>query len=357
MIPRLHRYVASEALRGTAAALAAVMMLVVLGIVYSYWHKGYSAVLGEVCLYSLPQAFGYALPVAYFAGVLLAVSRIAASSELTVIRAGGLSLVHLYAPLLAAGAVLACLLAVVWDRAVPWGEKRIERVTHEAAFDMLRSLDPNRRGRLVLDDMTINFLPASPDGKRPVEMVRESEGGRRFVHADHSVMEDAPDGGISVKLVHGFVIDEGSGDYPRTNFDTLTFTIPPPSEDRPPRTFTLPFRALLAEAERAAESDPALARKYLAHAAYTLAASLAVFFMVFPALPLGLLLAGGGRLAGVSAALAYVFVVYYPLLLGGKFLARRGAMDPWLALQAPNAAGLVVGLVLYLAVARKGLMR
>ena len=73
------------------------------------------AVLG----FLMAMLTAYAVPVAFLFGILLAVGRLSADSEITAMRACGLGMRHLVAPVLALGIAVSALTATLMIRSEP----------------------------------------------------------------------------------------------------------------------------------------------------------------------------------------------------------------------------------------------
>lgn len=86
----------------------------------------------RVCLYEVPGNFYELFPIAVLIGTIFSLSRLAQSSEFTILRTGGLGPGRALGLLAALGAVFALVTFVVGDHVVPAGERAAERVKLEA---------------------------------------------------------------------------------------------------------------------------------------------------------------------------------------------------------------------------------
>ena len=359
-IPRLHRYFIVEILRGSLSAFAAVFIIVSVGMLFSYWQDGYAAHLLTILGYSIPQIFVFAVPVSFFAGIVLALGRVASEQEFTLLRACGVGLSQVYIPLAFFSLLVTSLLLVIWDRVVPWGEAHIRATINEAAFDALKGLDGKERRRVVMPNMEITFFETTGRNLRPISVIQSDETTKRMIYADNFNVTFPPDESyVSIELVHGFITDETDENLPKTNFNSLTFDIPGPKERKPDVYINrnlLSLTGVLFEAARImdvashaanpleAQKLERVARRHVAHFHYIVATSVAPLFLLFVAVPLALLLGRGGRVIGISAAVLFIFAVYYPLLLGGRHLAESGApIASWISLNLPNIGAVIVG--------------
>ena len=61
-------------------------------------------------------------------GCALAISRLTRDSEITVMRMAGISVRRIFVPILAVGVVVSCLAYAIQEKAVPWAQKRSNRI-------------------------------------------------------------------------------------------------------------------------------------------------------------------------------------------------------------------------------------
>lgn len=86
----------------------------------------------RVCLYEVPGNFYELFPIAVLIGTIFSLSRLAQSSEFTILRTGGLGPARALGLLAALGAVFALVTFVVGDHVAPAGERAAVRVKVEA---------------------------------------------------------------------------------------------------------------------------------------------------------------------------------------------------------------------------------
>lgn len=89
----------------------------------------------ELVLLLIPGLLPYALPLGVLTGILLAFGRLSAQSELTAMKAGGVSLARAARPALLAAGVLALLSAWLNLEAAPWANSEFRRLLMGAAND------------------------------------------------------------------------------------------------------------------------------------------------------------------------------------------------------------------------------
>ena len=93
----------------------------------------------QVFLWNLPEEVVLVIPMALLLGTLLAMQRLSGESEVTAMKAGGISLVRMVAPLLAAGVIMSFVTFILQEIVVPYASERITTIestaiTHTSAF-------------------------------------------------------------------------------------------------------------------------------------------------------------------------------------------------------------------------------
>lgn len=167
-------------------------------------------VIGEVFLLSLPFIVAMTLPMAVLVAVLYAFSHLAADQEITAMRASGLSVGQLLAPVLVAGVVVAAVNFAFVDQILPRSNTRLRNLwldigrkkpTFELREQVVNPLPPSRY-----------FLRASriDAGSGRMKNVTIYDMGlvqkRRIVYADSGRMAFTPNQqDISLLLWHGTV--------------------------------------------------------------------------------------------------------------------------------------------------------
>lgn len=77
----------------------------------------------EVFLWQLPGIFVLAIPMALLLGVLLAVQRLSGESEITAMKAGGITFLRIAAPMLIAGVVMSFVTLLLQEQVVPFARE------------------------------------------------------------------------------------------------------------------------------------------------------------------------------------------------------------------------------------------
>ena len=85
--------------------------------------------VGRMVVYLMPSLLVFTIPMAFLLAVLLAFGRLSADNEITVMKAGGVSLVQLMPPVLACGIVAMLMTLAASTLGVPWGNNAFKRLS------------------------------------------------------------------------------------------------------------------------------------------------------------------------------------------------------------------------------------
>ncbi|HYZ16403.1 MAG TPA: LptF/LptG family permease, partial [Candidatus Acidoferrum sp.] len=86
----------------------------------------------EYFLWSMPQFVLYVIPMALLLGTLLAMQRLSGESEIVALKAGGISLTRVVAPLLVVGFVVSLIALGIQELVVPFATDKAAYVQQEA---------------------------------------------------------------------------------------------------------------------------------------------------------------------------------------------------------------------------------
>ena len=306
----------------------------------------------------------YAIPVAFLFGVLVSVGRLSADSEITAMRALGVSLAQFTLPFLGLALLVSALTAVLLTDVEPAARRRLRAVVSEIAarggiiepgvFNELDRLGSrllfveerdqgNRLSGVVISDRT---QPA-----RPFTVVAES-GFFSF---------DGETGTAHVALERGDIHlepeDPADTQYQRIAFASFDYAFDMSAvlgagfeRLRPREMSTQEIREVLAHFDAQGGDPPPQVRvktrqHYEIQLHRRLALPLAPLLFAAVGVPLGLRRTRGARSWGVLLCVALVFG-YYMLLSSGVYLAEQGALPAAVGIWLPNAIFAAVAVVL-----------
>ncbi|HUL73933.1 MAG TPA: LptF/LptG family permease [Vicinamibacterales bacterium] len=156
-VPRprlLDVYVSAQYLRVAALAFAAFLGLYYIGTVIDLSDKvlkgqATAGILGQYLWYSTPQFIAYVVPTATLVAVLATIGGLTRSSELTVMRACGVSLYRAAVPLLALALVWSGLLFFLQERVIAQAQRKADALSDVIHGRPARTLDVENRNWLA----------------------------------------------------------------------------------------------------------------------------------------------------------------------------------------------------------------
>ena len=357
----LSLFVTREVVAYTLIGLAAItLVMVARGIVRVLDHligAGFAVedLLRMVSLLATTLAI-YALPVSFLFGVLLAIGRMASDLEITAMRACGVGMRGLLAPI----ALLGVLISLSTLALSLEGEPAARRAMSAAVRTLLvrgASVEPGRFNSV--GDRTLYVDEREGKNRlRGVLISDRSDPERPFlVFAESGEMQlDEASAELHLSLergdVHIEVKSDGQERYQRVGFERLEYKIDVAKllgPTHPPRPREMPLAELRAVTERIAagtteplrDSPPSYAMNL--ERRYALPAAPALFALV--GVPLGMQRKRGARSYGVIVCALLAFG-YYALVSFGESLATEKGFPPRLAAWLPNLIYAAVGTVL-----------
>src|SRR5271165_2583662 len=328
--------------------------------------------VGQIFLFTLPTTFMVTLPMGVLVGILIGLSRLAADSEVTAIRASGMG-AGMFVRVVSMFAIAAWLLALFNSiYLAPSAARALDKLqdrlkASQASFEIqprvfyeefknhvlyVQDAIPSKGQSLwrgvFLADITDPASPSITLAERGA-LLSESPEKIRF-HLEDGTQQE--------------LIPKAKDQYSITTFEStdLPVALPSASEhgfrDLQP-VAELSLHGLLRNAaqERATGAslvkiDPVSssydylkARYYEIEFHRRFAFPTACLVLAVVGIPLGLSAHKGGRSAGFVLTIVLVFVYYFFSLVGVS-LARQGKMTPWLGVWAGNIFFFLCGLLL-----------
>lgn len=232
-VPILYRYVFGEIFAPFAISLSiftSILFLIrSLKLVDLVVNKNVPA--SEMILlfsYIIPRFFEIALPMSCFLGIILAFTKLSSSSELVVMRATGIGLHRLIAPVLFFSFLLFCLSMLMSSTVTPWANHRLGKGMFEIAKTKISSgLIPgvfNEMGQLTVYAERIEGHGQRLNNVIIADRLDESSI-KNFISKHGRIVADDKARNLSIQLYDGS-IHEGRGDnYNVTYFDVNNILI------------------------------------------------------------------------------------------------------------------------------------
>ncbi|MDR3749577.1 MAG: LPS export ABC transporter permease LptF [Acidobacteriota bacterium] len=326
----------------------------------------------EIFLFTVPTTFTITLPMGVLVGILVGLSRMAADSEVTAMRASGMG-VGMFIRAISIFAIAAWTLGMFNSiylapkSAIALDHLQERLKSSQASFEIQpRVFYEEFKNTVVYVQDAIPsagqslwrgiFLADTSDPASP--KVTQAQRG--------ALLSDSPDK-LRFHLEDGTqqeLVPKAKDQYSITTFESTEIPIQVPvSADRSPRDLLpvaeLSLRDLLSNAareQRAAlsivRSDPATSSYDLLKARYyqiefhrRLALPAACLVLAMVGIPLGLSARKGGKSTGFVLTILLVFV-YYFFSLTGVSLARQGRLPPWEGVWVGNMVFFLCGLLL-----------
>ncbi|MGH7658163.1 MAG: LptF/LptG family permease, partial [Gemmatimonadales bacterium] len=168
------------------------------------------SVIGEVFALSIPFIIAMTLPMAVLTAVLYTFTHLAADNEITAIRAGGISIPQLVAPVLLTGALVALLNFGFTDQILPRSNTRLRSLLvdigrKKPTFE-LREQVINDLGQEGISLRATRIDPVSGRMRGVTIFDLGNQSGRRIIYADSGRMAMTPDGtDLSLRLYDGTI--------------------------------------------------------------------------------------------------------------------------------------------------------
>ena len=328
--------------------------------------------VAELFLLTLPVACTITVPMGLLVGILIGLSRLAADSEVTAMRASGLG-AWKFARIVAVFAVatwLAALANSIW--LAPYSSAALDRLqsrlrSSQASFEVQPRVfyEDFKNMVLYVEDVRSGANVSEWHGVFLAD-VSDPTAPRVTVASDGLITSEGPNS-IHIHLEHGSqqaVMPKRPDQYEISTFSQsdLPITLP----QREARTELVPvsemstaelwYRGHHPEADpgnprRPRDTPAARARWYLVEFHRRLALPTSCLVLALVGVPLGVSSKRGGKSMGFVLAIALVFL-YYFISLTGISLGRGGRIAPGAGVWAANFFFLIAGLVLLYRVER-----
>ena len=293
--------------------------------------------VAEIFFYTVPLALTYTLPMSVLVGILIGLSRLAADSEITAMRASGMGVWTFLR-------ILSIFVLAGWMLALLNGIYIAPR--SQAALGHLE--DKLKGSQVSFEIQPRVFYEGFPKIVLYVQDVKSAQGAAVWKGVFMADLTDATDPKITLAK-EGIVVSEGPdrlhlhlvdgsahetdpkdpSHYQISTFEQTDIPIELPStENKGDESLPAGLMDTWALQEKARRVDPVSARWYLIefHRRFSLPTACLVLALV--GIPLGLSSKKSGKSGGFVLTILLVFA-YYVVSLIGVSLARQGKVSPW----------------------------
>ncbi|MEM0909897.1 MAG: LPS export ABC transporter permease LptF [Pseudomonadota bacterium] len=297
-------------------------------------------VLGFITLYS-PMLASLVLPISLFLGIMLAYGRLYVDSEMTVLRACGVSEWYVTRVTLFFSIVLALITAAVTLYLAPLAMEREFELQQEAnAKSGLAALIPGRFQQIGEDDTVIFAHDNDDDELKKVFLSRQRKENEQmqFIYASIGTVEDSANGeqNLVLKGGHQYQVDRNQNDFHIVKFDAYSIVIDDvEGEQARKKMAAIPTLELaqIPGSEAAAELQ------------WRIAIPLSLPFLVLIAVPLSSVDPRQGRFGKMLPALL-LYLGYFLLLLASRRILEDGNLPIAIGLWWVHALMATIGFAL-----------
>ena len=310
--------------------------------------------VAQLFFLTLPAAFTVTIPMGVLVGVLIGLSRMAADSEITAMRAAGVS-VRTFIKIISIFGITAWLLAlfntaILAPRsAAALSELEKSLASSQLSFEVQPRVFYEDFKNLVLYVEDISSGAGAAVWKNVFLADISTPGAPKITIAKEAIVSSGGPNSIRLHLVSGETHESNPrapDEYTISTFNETdtTLTLPPvnrPAQENVP--LSQQSGTELLHERRTAGKDQA--RLYWIEFNRRLALPTACLVLVMIGIPLGLASRKGGKGAGFVLTLVLVFL-YYFLYIAGLSMAKGGKLPPVLGVWMGNIIFGIVGILL-----------
>ena len=352
----LDRYVLKELLYpfvfGIAAFSSIFIASTMLFRITQYMTK-YGASLetiGRLFMYNMPEIINYTFPMSMLLAALMAFGKLSGSSEITAMKAGGISFYRIVAPVLVVGFFVS-MFSMVWaEKVVPKAKAEAARIV---SYEIKHNVKPTTQDHVVIKTISgstqrVTYANKFDEkkGKMTDITIEEFEKGKisRIQTAKEGYWENG-----SWRIVNGnvFSLNDEAGVTSSAKFDEqiipLNFSPKQISwEQKDPEEMTIrELREYISMLEKQGTST---ARQWC-EIYMRISIPLASFFFAMIGAAVGTQKQRTSSSIGLGISVLIIFV-YYAVMTFTSGLGKGGVMPPLLACSLPNILCLIAGVYL-----------
>jgi lipopolysaccharide export system permease protein len=304
--------------------------------------------VSRMILYLMPSFLVFTIPMAFLLSVLLAFGRLSADNEITVMKAGGISLMQLMPPVILCGLCAALLTLAASTIGVPWGNSAFKRLSLEV---VKQNVSATIRERVFWDDIPgiVMYADHYDEEHRALKGViihdgREQSRPLTIFAADGVIGGGSGKNDIRMVLNKGSIHIAGKTDeYRLVNFGEYIMTISGSANASGAGKNEQDMTIADLSKQIALAATPKSARLKMQselHSRFAFPLASLVFAVL--AVPLGMQNRRSGKSGGFSTSIG-ILLAYYVVLSLLRTLAEKGSIPPMLALWIPNMVFLGLG--------------
>lgn len=231
----LHRYILREIFTQFLLTLCVFSSILVtirmLRLVELVIHKGVNLEQVLVIFLSIfPTFLEIAIPMSCLLAVILAIGRLSLDSEIIVIRASGLNLRQITAPVIIFGLASTLLTLIIALYIRPFGHQKLESTLFElASTNSISGLSEgvfNKLGNLIVYTDKIDYLSGQL-GHTIIDDKRDRNNRQIILAQNGIISSNHEDRTVNIDLNDGYIHAKIKKEYNLTKFDTTNISIAP----------------------------------------------------------------------------------------------------------------------------------
>jgi LPS export ABC transporter permease LptF/LPS export ABC transporter permease LptG len=294
--------------------------------------------VAEIFLYTVPLALTYTIPMSVLVGILIGLSRLAADSEITAMRASGMSIWSFLRS-------LSIFVFAAWLLALANG---LYLAPHSQAA-LVRLEDQLKGSQVSFEIQPRVFYEGFPKIVLYVQDVHSAQGAAVWKGVFLADISDSSNPRVTLAK-EGLVVSEGTDrlhlhlrdgsthetdpkrpdHYQISAFQQTDIPIElPSSESKADEAIPVGMMSTWALAAQAQHADAVVSRWYMIEYHRRFALPTACLVLALVGIPLGLSSKKSGKSGGFVLTILLVFGYYFVSLIGVS-LARQGRVSPWL---------------------------
>jgi lipopolysaccharide export system permease protein len=310
--------------------------------------------LGDVSsmiLYLMPSFLVYTIPMSFLLAVLLAFGRLSADNEITIMKAGGISLMQMMPPVVICGLCAAMLTLAASTVGVPWGNSAFKSLSLSV---LKENVAATIREKVFWDDIPgiVMYTDHYDEEHHTLKGVvihdgRDQARPLTIFAADGVVGGGLNRNDIRMVLNNGTIHAVGTAEeYRLVHFGEYSMTIGGSGQGVGigRNELDMTVTELRQQADNPTATKPARLKMLSElHSRFAFPFASLVFAVV--AVPLGMQNRRSGKAAGFSTSIG-ILLAYYVVQSLLRTLAEKGILLPVMALWLPNMIFLGLGLYL-----------
>ena len=306
--------------------------------------------IARLFMYNMPEIINYTFPMSMLLAALMAFGKLSGSSEITAMKAGGVSYYRIVAPVLVVGFIVS-MFSVVWaEKVVPASKHEAGRILNE---EIKQNSKPSSQNHIVIKTISGKTQRVTyankfdeKEGKMTDITIEEFENGNiaRIQTAHEGFWENG-----SWRIVDGnvFALNDKEGVTSTAKFteQVIPLNFSPKQiswEQKDPEEMTI---AELREYIGMLEAQQSPTNRQWCEIFMRINIPLASFFFAMIGACLGTQKQRTSSSIGLGISIIVIFI-YYAVMAFTSGLGKGGAMPPFLACTLPNILCLGIGVYL-----------